>query len=386
MFNVQINNDEQVAAASLLQLLSSGVTDERSSQQEQEDSSNDDHHSDSSSSECSSLTKISNEQMPPVEEVLLSESTSENEDRTTRRRSYPLTVDTVDVSLPSSTTKKRKTPSGCRMKKVPEALMELLTSGQHQDLICFLPDDKKFLIANTKKFSEVIMGKYFKMSKFGCFLNRLSKFGFTHAALSNDQHLFFHPLFHRSDWVSLQQIRYRPMKTEITTEGVSNDLTRKRKIEHCTNLEATCKEPPISKVLRLEKTNLDGALPSIASQSDIQREMMENYYFSTRPSSRGQSPYSLSSSGVSSSFLSYDEACPPPPPPFSVMPLSSRGRRTSTMIASDLMQFATKDVVTRAIDCLLYDESHTLDLLARRGKEVHCRRLSLPPFSGQQIE
>ncbi len=367
MCNGNSNDDEQVAAASLLELLCSGKTDTRirddSSDSESFESSKTHHGTpaprkkDTSEQEQKSLLLSTSHEISSIEAL-----TSEDETQTQtqmqmqmiQRSSQPITDNKV------SPIPKKKTASG-RTKKFPEALMELLTNDKHQDLMCFLPDDKNFIIANSKKFSEEVMPKYFKMSKFGCFLNRLTKFGFTHAALDNDQYIFFHPLFHRSDWVSLQHIEYKPIKVEIGAEKKPTDFTRKRKLDY-SDVKVSYANP-VSKVLCLKETNLS-PFHSFLSQEDMSHEIQKSCHIST--DCRRNHSFSLS-------------------PPTNLSLEDSHGSLLSSIIsssremsASDLIETATKDVVTKAIDCLLYDESHTLDLLARRGQEVHCRRLSLP--------
>ena len=149
------------------------------------------------------------------------------------------------------------------------------------------------------------------------------------------------------------------------------NLSRKRKINyHSSHDETELSSNPVSKVLRLKETNLNlipSYLPHQAKPSHSNGFLPTNSQIDQ--SYNPQAPF------LSSSNLPYNNHshCS-----LSSNIISSRG---SVLTSSYLMQTATDDVVTKAIDCLLYDESHTLDLLARRGQEVHCRRLSLPLFS-----
>lgn len=97
---------------------------------------------------------------------------------------------------------------------VPDILMKLLLDDSNQSTMCFLPDNQAFVISSSQKFSNSFMGRYFKLTKFGCFIAKLERWGFSHQTDSSnpDCHLFYHPEFVKDDWKSLLNIRYRPRR------------------------------------------------------------------------------------------------------------------------------------------------------------------------------
>lgn len=352
MLKSKCNHDEQVAAASLLELLSR--TDEALVQENPASSL----RFVEEIGQQQLLEKASIEEHDDMKKLkTCSELQKSSEEATKHERQCGSLVHTT-----SNYTDKKK-PTRGRSKKLPELLMEMLTNQKNEDSMRFLSDNENFVIFNTRKFREEIMPTHFKISKFGCFLNKLSKYGFTHAVLGDDQYIFFHPLFKKDNWDSLKQMKYRPMKAEQIKTGSTSALSRKRQRDDFeTNLDIPSN--PSSKFLRL-----DSSAFNFLQQLSTNNEAVESYTNVYIPRDELRTDHICGAS----ERLSFTSSS-------SNSSLDSRSHLACSeeIMTSDIMQTTTKDVVSRAIDCLLYDETHTLDLLARRGKEVNSRRLSLP--------
>ena len=357
MLKSKCNHDEQVAAASLLELLSrtsegSVLKNSPSSLRFVEDID-----------QQQLLQKASIETHENVKKLeTYSELQKSSEEATKHEKNCSYLAHTSSNSTDNK--KQTRTALG-RSKKLPELLMEMLTNQKHEDSMCFLSDNENFVIFYTRKFTEEIMPTHFKIRKFGCFLNKLSKYGFTRAVLSDDQYLFFHPLFKKDNWDSLKQIEYIPLKAEMKNAGSAFALSRKRqRYDSATYLDIPSNTS--SKFLRLDSTAFN-FLQKLSTNNKA-LETFNNVYLPrdelrSEHNCRALNRLCLLSSSSDSSLDSKS---------YSYLPCFGE------IMTSDIIQTTTKDVVSKAIDCLLYDETHTLDLLARRGEEVNSRRLSLP--------
>lgn len=124
-------------------------------------------------------------------------------------------------SISSSASESSKSSNGERKslssyqlhtKNVPEILMHLLLDPLNQSIMSFQEDRSSFAIHNVKKFSDTFLKKYFKLTKFGCFLGKLERWGFSHRSIGSDldRYIFTHPSFKENDWTSLEKVNYAP--------------------------------------------------------------------------------------------------------------------------------------------------------------------------------
>ncbi len=279
--------------------------------------------------------------------------------KVSRRHSCPVGV-VAPMSKADCVTKKIKSH------QVPMVLMHLLTDEdrqrEHMNTMFFLPDNSYFVIRNNNEFSQFIMPKYFQMTKFGCFIKKLERWGFTHTLINKkgDQHLFHHPFFSRNKWDLLQNVQYTPMRGEAaqknkksSTSGTSTTTTRTPSIAH-------------KKDSRRMSESACSTDTKASLQSSIHRELILSRQLETGLAALNKIR-DLASPSLSASCSS-------------LMPRVSPAVPNSICFQSQTaMNNATKDIVAKAIDCLLHDEEHTRDLLARRGDELRqAKRLSLP--------
>jgi len=206
------------------------------------------------------------------------------------------------------------------LKCVPEVLMYLLLERKHKDVIHFLSDESTFVIVNVNTFSKHLMKQYFNLTKFGCFVGKLERWGFKHwIDYSNKNcNIFYHPLFKKSDFASLEKIKYIPR----SKDGGSISLT-------CTNLSS-------NDTLSMHTGNRFPS--SIHDTAATLRNVVNRCHeLSTLCHTQGSRDSPLFAEGI---------------------------------IPQSAVSSATKDIVEAAIECLMRDEDHTKNLLARRGGEI----------------
>jgi len=78
-------------------------------------------------------------------------------------------------------------------------LMEILNSDEYPDIITWLPHECGFAILNKKRFSNEVLPKYFKESKYTSFTRRMNRWRFTIQTHGHQKSSYFHPKFVRND-------------------------------------------------------------------------------------------------------------------------------------------------------------------------------------------
>ncbi len=202
-------------------------------------------------------------------------------------------------------------------KCVPEVLMHLLLQPEYNSIMHFLHDNRTFVIENVNEFGVNLMKQYFKLTKFGCFVGKLERWGFTHYTDSERNcHMFHHPLFIRNDWMSLAKIKYSPRSTIANT--VKDDVNDRKQMSRV----------PLSTALGLSQGS--GFQTSIHdTAAKLRNEVNRCHELST------------------------------------LCPMDIEG-----IIPQSAVCKITKEIVDAAIECLMRDEDHTANLLARRGNEI----------------
>ena len=338
--------------------------------------------------------KVSDDESSPQRKVPHRSSFSKKREVSrSRRHSYPVAATTGSSNDTTSsdfsrTRKTSKTP------ELPQLLMKALTNIDYSDTMTFLPDNNNFIIIKNERFSEDIMPNDFNMTKFGCFLNKLGQYGFIHSMLENSRHLFSHPYFRKNCWDLLQFINDTSLITDSSSLPSSSPsplnqtpynteqrtITRKRKPEHSPDYTLANHQAKYQKtwqqnelpIQAISTNSADIFQSSLTQQLKISRQLEERMILN---SLHGNASLPLSSSTLPQSSASTST---------NLSSLDSHLSMMSNMFSvqnNQDVQNVTKDVVAKAIDCLLHDENHTLDLIARRGGEIHSRRLSLPGLS-----
>jgi hypothetical protein len=262
---------------------------------------------------------------------------------------------------------------------MPVILMRMLTDKAYKNTIFFLPDGKTFAITNTFRFTVEILWNYCQFITFSDFLSALDRWGFTHTILENDQHLFSHPLFLKDDWVSLH-VFLRAAESRQASEAFCSSRSRpsrKRKNNDNINndgIHAQMIKTP--KIRQNESTHGSLQLPSSLSTNNHHQELNAvsrqiETELAVLNSMNNQSALSLNA--INDATLSASSLYAPDAP---LVPITTMDNSYAEMSTVDV-NHATKDIVTKAIDCLLFDENHTREMIAQRGQELQKRRFSL---------
>jgi hypothetical protein len=94
------------------------------------------------------------------------------------------------------TTSAARTPNAAFPLKLHETLTQIETNG-HGDIIGWMPHGRSFKIHKQKEFAEIILPRYFVMTKKSSFLRQLNLYGFNRFSAGPDQGSYYHEKFLR---------------------------------------------------------------------------------------------------------------------------------------------------------------------------------------------
>ena len=104
----------------------------------------------------------------------------------------PEEADLVGVAGASSA----RTPNAAFPLKLHETLTQIENNG-HADIIGWMPHGRSFKIHKQKEFAEIILPRYFVMTKKSSFLRQLNLYGFNRFSAGLDQGSYYHEKFLR---------------------------------------------------------------------------------------------------------------------------------------------------------------------------------------------
>ena len=146
--------------------------------------------------------------------------------RNTLSRLQPKVIDKVNKRADvraridvSDTVKEDSIESENEMRKemFPKVLYRLLedaASSKYEEIVCFLPHGRAFIVHDTEKFETIVMPRYFKMSVWKSFRRQLNLYDFTRIACGHDRGSYYHKSFVRGKPELLDSIRRTRLKGE----------------------------------------------------------------------------------------------------------------------------------------------------------------------------
>lgn len=214
------------------------------------------------------------------------------------------------------------------LKTVPGILMKILLEQEYREVLFFLSDNNTFVIENVYKFTTHLMKQYFKLTKFGCFVGKLERWGFRHSTDSSNRevHIFHHPLFIKGNYESLAKIKYSPRSNSTKESHMDSPI-----VLGSSNL--------------LDVSGFPGKGVGMGFQTSIHDTAAKLRNEVNRCQELSSLCHSLQAS-------------------------RNRAIGVDGIIPQSAVSNATKDIVEAAIECLMRDEDHTESLLARRGNEI----------------
>jgi len=97
----------------------------------------------------------------------------------------------------------------------PKVLYQLLVDAAkhgNEDIVCFLPHGRSFILKDIKKFETIVMPKYFKMSVWKSFRRQLNLYDFTRVTCGPDRGSYYHKSFVRGKPELLDDLKRTRLK------------------------------------------------------------------------------------------------------------------------------------------------------------------------------
>jgi len=325
----------------------------------------------------------------------------------------------------------------------PEVLMLLLSNPENEDIVTFLPDGKYFAIRRLV-FSNELLYKNFQLTSFEDFLHEIRGWGFIRVNGNNiadcnstnsnindgncntssnsnssmckaDIYVFRHPHFEKNKPVDMEKIRFRnrnslkcvssqrymlegETKSQTLEENAESELnTSKRhlsasdsgelgdnhqrfKIESRSSqgnedvcpMSISSTDPPSQQLRRESSLELRGVAEAIAAsklQFKNNREVTKDEGDKNKDS---RMVYDTDSTIYTQSGLDHTSS------------EHERRQSTTSSLIDGGVETATQNIVTDAIEALLFDESHTRETYHRHEKELSISSLpGVVPISKQ---
>ena len=114
-------------------------------------------------------------------------------------------------------TKHKELDNCVKKEKFPKVLYQLLedaTNNSDEDIVCFLPHGRSFIVKDIGKFETIVMPKYFKMSVWKSFRRQLNLYDFTRVTCGPDRGSYYHKSFVRGKPELLDDMKRSKLKGE----------------------------------------------------------------------------------------------------------------------------------------------------------------------------
>jgi hypothetical protein len=315
----------------------------------------------------------------------------------TSQLGHPINYDDhVDEGVSEgATNQKRDSPSSSVEDfngSFPELLMTLLLDPQNIDTIAFLPDGTYFAI-RTKEFSQGLMRRELPtLMTFKDFLALAQQWGFTRICANSSMddtssgeeesiQVFRHPNFNRYKVGKLYEMRFGQNPTETRMSAIPEKVSRiqlsastspsnlsseafpsKRRLSPSHRQRATEDSTQKSQRVYEGETNEVGSIPrTLSSENDSETS-------GRRRSSRDIRSY-VSTELEIQSQESEDGLDGSPPKAVSTVVAKSSKTGSATLVQGGVER-ATHNIVTDAIETLLFDECHTRETYLKHEREL----------------
>ena len=114
-------------------------------------------------------------------------------------------------------TKHKELDNCVKKEKFPKVLYQLLEDAGkngNEDIVCFLPHGRSFIVKDIGKFETIVMPKYFKMSVWKSFRRQLNLYDFTRVTCGPDRGSYYHKSFVRGKPELLDDMKRSKLKGE----------------------------------------------------------------------------------------------------------------------------------------------------------------------------
>lgn len=350
--------------------------------------------------------------------------------------------DGVDYRSSTPTRTPNLAPEDSSSSRFPELLMTVLCDPDNNDIITFLPDGKFFAI-RVQEFSQDLLHRHFQLSSYEEFLDQLRSWGFVAISSQEEEEeeegqgqpapqggtaatkqrqrqgdlssaeqqegsiqVFRHAHFRRGGGIDLKHVRFSPISPSMgpgkddpppmpslpeQSSASGEDISMQRTMS--SGEESAASQSSVKRRLSPSHTSHDRESEDIKQRAlerndshehggnDQQQEasVASHHSDSSRPARRRSSLEIRSKAlAVTAAQLSLDDG------QSSETGTSKAQRRASLSLVDGGVDKATHNIVTDAIESLLFDEGHTRETYLKHEKELSTSSLpGVVPISKQ---
>ena len=116
----------------------------------------------------------------------------------------------------------------------PQRLMEILSDPSNADAITWLPHGQSFIIKDRQKFSNHVLPKYFRKTKYTSFTRKLNRWNFSRVNRGSAIGAYSHEFFQRGNEASCIQMY---CKNDRAKFAVSTKVNNKKKVNDASAME-----------------------------------------------------------------------------------------------------------------------------------------------------
>ncbi|CAJ1946054.1 unnamed protein product [Cylindrotheca closterium] len=136
-----------------------------------------------------------------------------------------------------------RTPNAAFPLKLHETLTQIENDG-HDDIIGWMPHGRSFKIHKQKEFAEIILPRYFVMTKKSSFLRQLNLYGFNRFSAGPDQGSYYHEKFLRGmKFLCRRMTRQKVNGNRIRSAGNPDEEPVLSSYPQCPDVGSTIKSP-----------------------------------------------------------------------------------------------------------------------------------------------
>jgi hypothetical protein len=152
----------------------------------------------------------------------------------------------IDLVGNYSASSAARTPNAAFPLKLHETLTQIENNG-HGEIIGWMPHGRSFKIHKQKEFAEIILPRYFVMTKKSSFLRQLNLYGFNRFSAGTDQGSYYHEKFLRGmKFLCRRMTRQKVNGNRIRSAGNPDEEPPLSHFPSCPPPAISTSNPPIS--------------------------------------------------------------------------------------------------------------------------------------------
>lgn len=133
----------------------------------------------------------------------------------------------------------------------PQKLMDMLADPESHDSVAWLPHGRAFVITDREKFSDVVLPKYFRKTKYASFTRKLNRWNFKRVPKGPDAGAYYHEFFQRDKEAMCIQMYCKNDRFKFATTSGKTRASEPKNSSNAANFATSNKVESLSPMLKL---------------------------------------------------------------------------------------------------------------------------------------